>query len=445
MRPRPLLLLLAASLAANAAFLGHALLRDRGAGDRDGLSLARAGAGGGARSGFPTTAGPDAGAGDVIADGDALIAAFRDDDLATLRDQLRAIGVPEERVRSIVSTGVWNRFSARMKALQSATDDASRQVWWKDVHQLRNRNQSPEQRAEARRLQSEAREEIERLLGPDNTTEHYFPQNPRLAGLPPEKVSAIQQIDRDYGELMGEIHQEAQGFQLPSDREKLRFLQEEKERDLMALLSPEELRQYQLRTSPTAQQLRWRMTQMDATEEEFIAIFDLQKSFDERFSTHDPFGGSMPRDQEFWKQRQEAERELKQQIRDALGEERYLDYARSQDHNYQQLQAATRRLNLPPDTPARIYALRDTYPAAASQVADDSSLSNTEKRAALRALAGEARRQAADTLGPEATEALVQSDLFRWIDELEKGNIITFTEDGGQKHRHIPADPKPKK
>src|SRR5690606_8329296 len=90
-----------------------------------------------------------------------------------------------------------------------------------------------------------------------------------------------------------------------SDREQLRFLQEEKRRDLESLLSPEELRAYDLRNSPTAQQLRWKMTKMNATEAEYLQIFDLQQNFDALYSHNTPFAEPVERDQAYWKARQE--------------------------------------------------------------------------------------------------------------------------------------------
>ena len=88
----------------------------------------------------------------------------------------------------------------------------------------------------------------------------------------------------------------------------------------------------------------------------------LQKAFDEQYNPqhNDPFGGGAERDQAYWKARQAAEAQLQAQIKAVVGEARYADSIRQQDNDWRQLEAATRRLALPADTPARLYPLRDS-------------------------------------------------------------------------------------
>jgi len=181
---------------------------------------------------------------------------------------------------------------------------------------------------------------------------------------------------------------------------------------------------------------------MDATEAEFRTIFELQKEFDDRFTEQDQSGGKT-RTQEEWKVRNDAEKAMRAQIRDALGAERYADYVRAQDNEYQQLRGATKRFQLPPDTPGRVYALRDEVPKRAIRIADDKTLSPDRKREALRRLAEETRDTVRATLGSEAAQAYFSNNGMQWVKQLEGGTIVTFNEDGGQSHRRIEPAPKP--
>lgn len=377
--------------------------------------------------------------GPASGDGKAIAAALQGDDLERLRDELRASGLDEESVRAIVGVRLWKRYEARLKALQPAPDP--NRPWWKNDDDSR---QTREQREESRRLREEQRAEAERILGKDPRGADANPWLARQYGfIATEKREDLQKLEQDYRDLSEEFRREARGFMLPSDQEKLKFLEEEKRRDLASLLTPQEFADYEMRQSRTAQNLRWRMTQMDASEAEFRTIFELQKDFDERFSEHDQYGNRMrnmtPDD---WKARSEAEKTMKAQLRDALGTERYAAYVRSQDGDYQQLRNATKRFDLPADTPDKIFALRDEVPRRANKIADDASLTPEQKRAELKKLAEETRNRVSTTLGSEAAQAYLTNGM-QWVKQLERGSIVSFDENGAQTNRRIENPPKP--
>ena len=370
-----------------------------------------------------------------------LVAALNGNDPAALRDLLRAAGLSDEMIRAVVQSQIWKKYEARFKALHPSNDP--QKSWWKNDgnQQFGLGGMTKAQREESRRLNREIRDETERLLGPDASAQRW--QNPQLSFLPPEKAKALQEVQRDYQELMSEIHQETQGFRLASDAEKLRFLQEEQKRDIEALMTPEEHQAYELRMSNTAQQLRYKMTQLDATEQEYLAIYPLQKAFDEKYNQHnDGYTPQPERDQNYWKERQAAEKQLQEQIKSMIGEQRYAESVRMQDHDWQQLEAATRRLELPADTPSRLYALRDTTGAAVQQIADNPNLAQADKKAALAALAASTREQVRANLGAEGAEAYFKNNGMRWLNELEKGNTVTFNKDDSNWHtKALPKDP----
>jgi hypothetical protein len=408
-------LILAGSLLANAALVTTVIKRTHNKND-----LATA-----ASDTFKHTQGASGRGSDI--NGRDLVAALNADDPAVLRDILREAGFSDDMVRSLVQMRIWKRYETRYKALQPKPDPSK--PWWKDDSRQNGwfGNMSKAQRAEMRQIQKDQRAEMERVLGPNKNNNGWGGwQDPRMSFLSSEKRQQLQQVQQDYQELMSDVQQDMQGFTLPSDREKLRYLQEEQKHDIEALMTPEERQAYDLRMSSTAQQLRWQMTKFDATEEEYLKIFPLQKTFDDKYNTNDPYGGYVERDQGFWKARQEADKQLKEQIKSVIGDERYNDYLRSQDNDYQQLQAATRRLELPADTPSRVYALRDEVAAGAKQIADNANLSDEQKKASFAALAANTRAQVTSALGTEAAEAYFKNNGMRWLNEIEKGNVVTF-------------------
>lgn len=443
---KPLPLILAASLVANAALVTVSLRKDAGSAESP-ASSANSSTGTSTASIKPRS-GPSA-ASDLKLPPE-LVSALNGNDPEALRDILRAAGLSDEMVRSIVQMRLWKKYEDRLKALNPRQQPDPNKPWWKEDRNQQNRwnngGMTKAQRDEQRRLHREIQDETERLLGKDPNQNRW--QDQRLAFLPSEKRQALQQIQQDYQELMGEIHQDSQGFRLPSDSEKLRFLQEEQKRDIESLMTPDELQAYELRNSNTANQLRWKMTQYDATEQEYLTIYPLQKAFDEKYNqqNNDPFGyndRTEQRDQNYWKERQAAEKQLQEQIRGLIGEERYADSIRRQDQDWQQLEAATRRLALPADTPQKLFAVRDTVAASVQQIADNPNFTSEQKKQELAAIATATRDQVRAALGEEGAQAYFKNNGMNWLKELDKGNTVTFrTDSPGYNTKVLPKDPK---
>lgn len=372
-------------------------------------------------------------------EGKAIAAALNEGDAEALRDELLAAGVDEDLIRSIVSARIWKRYENRMKALQA--NQTTKPAWWKNDEDGYWGALNKEQRAAMKALQAEMKAENERVLGKDPEAGRSNPWLERQYGfVPPEKREALQQLEQDYNELSGEMRREAKGFQMPADAEKARFLQEEKLRDLAAILTPEELADYERRQSRTAQNLRWQMTQMDASEAEYLAIFEIRKDFDEQYADYDNFGNRLRSNlsPEQRQQRGEAEAAMKAQLKETLGADRYKAYIRSQDNDYQQLANATKRFDLPADTPAKIYDLRDEVPREALRIADDSNLTPEQKREELKKLADATRDRVSGALGPDVARVYFENNNgMQWLRQLEQGTIISFDENGVQTHRRL--------
>ncbi|CAM2934782.1 hypothetical protein [Rariglobus hedericola] len=410
-------LLLVASLVANAAFVTVTLRRTASPDETTTSSPSHS-----ATTGIKPSTKPAASSTDIVS-------ALKANDPEALRDLLRSAGLPDETVRTMVGTAIWGRYRDRMKALQPKPDPEK--PWWKNDQNNWYGNMSREQRSEMRRLQREANDESTRVLGPNKDNYGYGWQDTRLSFLPEEKRKDYQEIEQDYQDLIQEVQQDMQGFTLPSDTEKIRFLKEEQKRDLAAILTPAELADYELRMSNTAQQLRWKMTKFDGSEDEYRKIFSLQKTFDDSQQT-DAYGNpSNPQSPEEWKKRQESEKLLTEQIKASLGPERYADYVRSQNYEYQQLTSATKRLSLPPETAKQVYNLRDTVSVESQRIADNESLGMEQKKQAFADLATRTREQVRSSLGAEAAEVYLKSGMT-WLNNVEQGQVITFSENGQQ-------------
>lgn len=350
-----------------------------------------------------------------------LAAAFNNDDPVKLRDFLRSAGLPDDVVRLLVTRRIHKKYEPRYRALRPAAASVDSGKFWK-APRWSQPSLSAAQRKALTQLQWDERDEVQRVLG-------AAPGSGSDSGrdfLPEKKRRDLAQIEQDYGQLIGEVQRNEQGFETAADREKLRYLREEQQKDIVALLSPTEYQDYQMRESNTANQLRWQLSNFDASEDEYRKIFALQKTFDDQYNTGDNSQGP-----EFWQQRNKAQEALNAQIKDALGDDRYAAYQRSQNNDYRQLQAATARFNLPADTADRVYSLQDDAVAGGKQIAADSSLTTAQKKQALAALADTIRGQVRSNLGDEATDAFFANNGMSWLKSLGQGQVITNISGGG--------------
>ncbi len=374
-------LLLAASLLANAAFLAVIATRP----DSD--------------STFASSANPAAtGAAKSAAASDALRSALASGDAAALE----AAGLSRELARELALARTVSRLKDKLSATQAQPAGDGR--WW------RNRSN-----AAARDAQLAARRELSAALGVDLGVTGEVAQ---FSFLPAAKGEQLRKIVADYQEMFAKFS--PGGLQLPSDREKMRLLQSERERDIAALLSPEEKLAYDLRTSASAATVRGRYGDAIESEAELQKIYALQKSFDDKFPRDALTGRISP---ETLRARADAERQLDADLRAAVGDDRYAALRRASDTDVRTIDSLVSRLNLPPTTTDSVLAARDTYAAQSQRISNDTSVPFPERRTQIQALANQAKADVTRTLGAEAGPAYAQAS--PWLNMLSSGTAYS--------------------
>lgn len=242
----------------------------------------------------------------------------------------------------------------------------------------------------------------------------------QLAFLSVAKRSALRNIIQDYDEMMAKFG--AGGVQLASDKEKLKLLRAERDRDIAALLTPAELADYELRTSTSAATLRSRYGDAIASEDDFKKLYALQKSFDEKFPA-DALSGRVS--METMRARSDAQQQLQNDMRSAVGDDRYAALRRATDSELRTLDGLVTRLNLPPNTTDRVATARETYAAESQRIHADAALSVTDRRGQLQALGTKAKTELTTTLGTEVAEAFTPR--ASWVGLLQNGLAFSTT------------------
>jgi hypothetical protein len=238
----------------------------------------------------------------------------------------------------------------------------------------------------------------------------------RLSFLPDEKRDQVMEMRRKYEDLERAIYDEAGGSLGAADLAKLNQLHAQQQAELAGLLTPTELEDYSLRFSPEADVLRTQVEGFNPNEQEFRALFRLQEVYDqtlEQALAKNPNLDPTARAQV----EQQAVQSLEQELRKNLGEQRYAEYARSQDKDYRQLLTVTSRLGLSENVANEAYQMREQALQQKDQVALDPNLTVEQRERALTAIANETERSLAALLG-ERSFRTYRSVGGEWIDTL---------------------------
>jgi hypothetical protein len=214
----------------------------------------------------------------------------------------------------------------------------------------------------------------------------------------------------------------AGGIQLASDKEKLRLLRAERDRDIAALLTPAELADYELRTSPSAAAVRARYGDAIATEADFKKLFALQKAYDEKFPAESLSGRVSP---ETLRARSDAQKQLQADIRTAVGDDAYAALRRSADPELRALDSLANRVGLPATTTERVATARETYAAESQRINADTALTAAQRRTQLHELGTRARTELTTTLGAEVADAFAPR--ASWVGMLQGGLAFSTT------------------
>lgn len=368
----------------------------------------------------------------VAAPGSGIWDQLYSSDLKLYADNLRAAGAPPEVVTVVISHEVNARFQERERELQPSTVTA---------RSLRD-DYSPSRREALVNLRLEKNALLRAALGhvPEAKAERVW--SPRvLARLKDLERSRVQAIVDDYDAMIARVNTEARGHLLDEDREKIRFLEAERGKDLRQVLTEEEVLDYEIAETSFGRSMRSRLRLFEATQEQLRTYLRLAKKNDLAFGPR-PLGSA-----ELEKAREAFERDLAL----AWDPDTYARYRRTTSSHYIWLHNLVRRLGLEEAVARQIFesARRTTeegsrlfHAANPSQVDDRPRISGysvvvyqsilydptrakqvAEMSAKLKALADEHAALAKSLLGDAGFKAYIDF-AGGWIESMRKGNSV---------------------
>jgi hypothetical protein len=322
--------------------------------------------------------------------------------------RLRAAGFPPHVLQAVVSSLVNEQYLSRREDLMSDTADAP---FWQ---QAPNAFSDPKRAAALITLNRERNELLRQLLGEDaprgdELQEVYLRR--QFGDLPPEKMRRLQDVLTDYREMRIQLHPPNQPV-TAVERERFATLDKEMRADLEKLLTPQELEQYDLRSSATAGQLRHRLDAFKPSEDEYRGIFQLSRSIEERF----PLAAGVI-DPQLLAARRAAEQRLEPQLKAQLGPERYADYQQATNPSYATLNQIVSRFDLPLSSAREAVVVQKEIMGRAQAVLTSDELTPAQQDAQLKALSREASTKLRAALTPRGLEAYKQHG-GAWLDRL---------------------------
>jgi hypothetical protein len=321
---------------------------------------------------------------------------------------LRAIGCPEATVRDIIIMDVNKLYSTRLAELIGSR---KRDFWQTSDAFSAKTKQRNEQMARA--LEKEKRELIHTLLGVD--ADESSPALTDLMGnnglnfLSAQKRDPVKAAQEKFLELQSAVFREADEENRAPDWKRLKGLFTEHQAELAFLLSPSELAEYQLRFHPAAENLRARLVGFHASEQEFREVFRLTQGFEEKFAYENL------EDARTQSARSAELTDLQAQIRSALGEQRYAEYQRAQNGQFQNLYWLAQRYDLPEESAIKIFEGNRAIQREWEKTELDPGYTPEQRQTLLRRYQEQVQTLVQQTLGERAYRYYQRWGNERWI------------------------------
>lgn len=317
---------------------------------------------------------------------------------------LRAVGCPEQIIRDIIVADMNQLFSARAQAIWKPRVT---EYWQKPI----NEQASPKQMEQLLALDKEKRAVFQDLLGVRPSQQELIDtlylqvhgSEQQLLFLPADKREAALQAlnDADFESTEAKLH--ADGSYTQTAQEKL-FA--EKMKVLAGVLSPEELEEFRLRHSQTAQSLRMEVEYFNCTPDEFKRLFAAREQKADG-KNHGP---------DLLNRTAATE-----EVRKLFGDERAKEFERVSDMFYINIRRPAEEQGIAADLVDQAWQVTRDARTAAEQAAKNTSLGAEERKRQVQALRQQAEARLTELLGETASGA-VRRDL-RTVLSVNEANI----------------------
>jgi len=320
-------------------------------------------------------------------------------------DNLRRIGCPEKTIRDIILADVNKLYKTKRRAASGQ----KKFEFWK-ANAMFGMGMDKDNVETMRELNAE-RDELLKQLGIESSFESEMslilnPLQQSLGFLPEQKQVAVMKELQGIQSRIAELSEDGS-----ADIEMVWKAQRETEESIKGMLSEDEYTGYLLRRSNTAHQLRSQIAGFDPSEEEFRTVFKLKRAFDEEY-------GEIGINLDLLEEQLKAQKTLNEQIRQSLGDERYADYERAQDYQFQQIHSSLKKADLGTGEAIQVYDMQKVAQDAALQLRGNQTLNEAERRERLLQIRNETESAIQQVVGTEGWEKFNRPSNTRWLQSI---------------------------
>jgi len=294
--------------------------------------------------------------------------------------RLRKVGCPEATIRDIILAELDNLYEPKLNKLRGIDPVAVTEPYWLVVRPAPRAKLSAEVEAEIKALQEERTALVKELLGvSEKSIRSEFnwyddAVQGRYSYLTPEQVDKLMALEKRFRRGLTGDDFMVEGMTLDT-ASKGRMLAEMKE-----FMTPQEILEYEMRTSDEARMLRMHTRHVELSESEYRNIFGHFYGFMEMERNLSQEDRKNP---EKRKERERMEKEVEQSVREMLGTERFEDIQRFGDHTYRHLVVAAPYLGYDKGAAMQTHKMQQDARSAAQAIINNQALSHEAKARAL--------------------------------------------------------------
>jgi hypothetical protein len=313
--------------------------------------------------------------------------------------RLRELGCPEKVIRDIIIAEVDKLYAPRFAALRPPRTEPKK--YWERSYGWSGTAATKEQQEQTRLLQKEKTELLRVLLGKD-----YLLQMQAESGQPDwrtrffgplsaEKLERANELWEKFNDARQALYRLADGHIDQETQKEVRQLTKRFNEQLGTVLTPEEVENFNLRTSDLTQNLRHELQYFDVNEEEFRAVFRYKQGGQDLEAERPSARDGVQPTAEDWKKYREQEKQNEEALAAALGTERLKEFKLQQDYSSR----ALFEMGVSRDAVLKVADLKQTAEAAASKLRNNKSLTDEQRNEALAAIRAETEKELAGLVG----------------------------------------------
>ncbi|HZO85832.1 MAG TPA: hypothetical protein VFC26_11495 [Verrucomicrobiae bacterium] len=308
----------------------------------------------------------------------------------TYIESLRAVGCPDDKIRTIVVADVNELFDKRR--LQEAVRHDIQ--WWRpEAQSLAIVNVLQER---GRALEEQRAALIAKLLGEEAATQEKSDTllwssvqltGPVLGALAPDVHNEVQDICARSMERHQNYFWTRVNEGQPMNQVEMAKLREQTRSDLRKILNDDQVEEFVLRYSHNASRLREELRGFEPTPDEFRKIFRAIDPLEHQMQLE--YGGPEAMSE---KQRERFDGQRNEAIREALSPERYQAFLLTKDPLYRQAQMVALQYGAPPKAVLPLYKMTKLNESKRQEIINDANLTPQQKSEALNAMNLEQQR-----------------------------------------------------